>query len=65
MIIPVVKHQLDLQLLHLNPAQVQRTNEGPGAESAAGVLDDLVRTVLQDVVLVQDVLFHLFSQPPV
>ena len=65
MINPVVNLQLDLQLLDLNPTQVQRTNEGPRAESATGLLDDLVRTILQDVMLLKDVVFDLFSQPPV
>ena len=65
MINPVVNLQLDLQLLDLHPAQAQRPNEGPGAESATGLLDDLVGSKLQDVMLLKDAVFDLFSQPPV
>ena len=65
MINPVVNLQLDLQLLDLHPAQAQRPNEGPGAESATGLLDNLVGSILQDVMLFQDAISDLFSQPPV
>ena len=65
MISPVVNLQPDLQLLNLNSAKVQRPNEGPGAEPAAGLLDDLVVTNLKDVILLQDAVLDLFCQPPV
>ena len=65
MINPVVNLQLDLQLLDLHPAQAQRPNEGPGAESATGLLDNLVVSILKRVMLFQDVILDLFSQPPI
>jgi len=65
MISPVVKLQHDPQLLDFQPGKVQRPNEGPRAEPAAGLLDDLVRTNLKDVILLEDGVPDLFCQPPV
>ena len=61
----VVNLKLDLQLLDSHPAQVERANEGPVAESATGLLDNLVVSILQRVILFQDAILDLFSQPPV
>ena len=61
----VVNLKLDLQLLDSHPAQVERANEGPVAESATGLLDHLVVSILKRVMLIQDVILDLFSQPPI
>ena len=61
----VVNLKLDLQLLDSHPAQVERANEGPVAESSTGLLDHLVVSILKRVMLIQDVILDLFSQPPI
>ena len=52
----VVHLELDLQLRYSHPGQVERANVGPVAESATGLLNHLVVSILKLVMLLQDVL---------